>query len=1568
MANTKHKFEFQALLTTAINQKDWDKTKKHLESEFGKLKVALDDKDFAAEANEILELFNKTLEKAKMPKLNLNDLKNDFVGVTDNIKTAIGLLNKIDTSVFRDISTSLEGISNKIMRSGLKSVEELDKAAMRLGKNIKDIKETLKYTNDTGSIDERFENMISKQNALLAIQQKMKSGFEVDWVEEQRAIAEFTRAYEGWRKAKPDQILLAPNQPYVGLYDEVKSQSEDTRINLRNVYNRAAGKDLIGFDNGAPWARETTLKEIKGILEKGIVVKNDGSDAPPEAPKTSTADDTHVSVDYSTAVSEADVILDKLGVLADDGYTTEDAEQLNRIIQERKTLLDSIHESVYETYQDEIDSHANTNDELEKRLALLRGIKLDAQPEHLMTSVITEEEVRRVEAAYDDTCDKVEDLGGRLAQARKELEKIQEHAEIFGFGADKTPREVGRVRDILSKPANKQFPTYSRNQYIIDQLKKGKTLAEPKNGVYGFKSDDLGPGVVESITKTEYEYAQYLSEKIKELNVGWDEGLKILQSQNGQLEQSQQTVSALETLSDAAVQAKEAAYEEQVKIHNAYMKQQVASVGASVDETKIDSVKESVVELNAELEKQNQLEAEENKELEEQFELKTKINHIVDHPESVKPGQTIAEAVDVSDFQNMLDSAINEENQLQKVLTEIAAKIGNKIAQEETLSQIRDQVKNIKIKGQVSDVNPHYLTDEQGKIVEAYRGLENSYAGLVSNTHFGGTFSTDDFDLAKEFAGESGKIEKVRLSMRNPLEIDGQGAKFNEILYLGNGADEASKKLLELYDALCQYQSKLKELEEKNDFGDQYQSIVELNKTTQQNMQAILDDPSNPYHRGQAKDFIGVAKDFGYDGVVLKNVKDTLDRTSNLFATFTEDQIHSIETLSSANNYEKLEVATAEDSKIIEDLTSIKNAVESINNKIVKGTKATVKSDKTPKKEDYRGSEYFPEKLKTQGLYLDKFREELIVSGKATDEYLGRVDALKTKLSEVKDGPDLSRWTEQFKQLRTEVGIDGIFDDKSALTDQIFKRSSELRKFQQGLEKIGLSGSFVSDEIKELDDKLMKLIDNPTTEGLKEWNGKFEQLKKRVGGLDNLIKKYKELGEWEAKLESDTLDKNAAEDAMQNIAYLEDEIAAETELSNLYKEELQSVQALAKKQKARAIASKEATKIDKADVRKHMQQQKDKVRYSRSGSVFNAGNNTMESLWVIDDAGIDSSSLPQVEKLATALQELKMIRDRVNETIDRGEQVSNDDADALQRQTQNVVKYTTQVKELVTQQERLNSANAQHTKQFVNPSADIRTQMINTINAITYGQAKIGEFDATTRTLQYTIQNSAHEFTEYTMEIQNTNNEMVALQGVTKRTETFTEAFTRKLKEFTRYFSASSLLYKGINEVKKGIQYIREIDNALTELKKVTDETEETYDKFLDTASKTAAKVGSTIKDVVSSTADFARLGYSLEEAAVFAESAQILMNVSEFTDISRATDTLISAVQAFGYTAETSMEVVDLLNMIGNNYAISTADLAQSLTKSSASLVAAGGNLAEAAALTATANKIIQDADSVGK
>lgn len=60
-------------------------------------------------------------------------------------------------------------------------------------------------------------------------------------------------------------------------------------------------------------------------------------------------------------------------------------------------------------------------------------------------------------------------------------------------------------------------------------------------------------------------------------------------------------------------------------------------------------------------------------------------------------------------------------------------------------------------------------------------------------------------------------------------------------------------------------------------------------------------------------------------------------------------------------------------------------------------------------------------------------------------------------------------------------------------------------------------------------------------------------------------------------------------------------------------------------------------------------------------------------------------------------------------------------------------------------------------------------------------------------------------------------------------------------------------------------------------------------------------------------------------------------------------------------------MDVVNILNIIGNNYAISTSDLAESLTRSSASLVAAGNSLEQAAALTVAGNTILQDPEGVG-
>lgn len=197
--------------------------------------------------------------------------------------------------------------------------------------------------------------------------------------------------------------------------------------------------------------------------------------------------------------------------------------------------------------------------------------------------------------------------------------------------------------------------------------------------------------------------------------------------------------------------------------------------------------------------------------------------------------------------------------------------------------------------------------------------------------------------------------------------------------------------------------------------------------------------------------------------------------------------------------------------------------------------------------------------------------------------------------------------------------------------------------------------------------------------------------------------------------------------------------------------------------------------------------------------------------------------------------------------------------------------------------------------------------------------------------------------------------------------EKFMDSLAGKWQEVARYLMSFGSLYRVWAVLKQGVQYVREVDSALTELKKVTDETEESYERFLNTAAKTADKVGSTIKEVVSSTADWARIGYSLQDAATLAESTSILLNVSEFQSIDEATSALTSTLQAFGYTAQDSMQVVDVMNEVGNSFAVSSDGIATALQDSASSLMAANNSYQEAVALIAAANRVVQDPNSVG-
>ena len=171
-----------------------------------------------------------------------------------------------------------------------------------------------------------------------------------------------------------------------------------------------------------------------------------------------------------------------------------------------------------------------------------------------------------------------------------------------------------------------------------------------------------------------------------------------------------------------------------------------------------------------------------------------------------------------------------------------------------------------------------------------------------------------------------------------------------------------------------------------------------------------------------------------------------------------------------------------------------------------------------------------------------------------------------------------------------------------------------------------------------------------------------------------------------------------------------------------------------------------------------------------------------------------------------------------------------------------------------------------------------------------------------------------------------------------------------------------------VNNFKQMVTNVRALDAAMTELKKVTDETRAAYTRFFNEAAVRAKSLGATLTDTITATADFARLGYSISEAAELADAALVYKNVGDgINDISEASESVISTMKAFGIEAANVMTIVDRFNEVGNRFAISSKGVGDALVRSASALAAAGNSLDESIALVTAANNVVQDPEKVG-
>lgn len=206
----------------------------------------------------------------------------------------------------------------------------------------------------------------------------------------------------------------------------------------------------------------------------------------------------------------------------------------------------------------------------------------------------------------------------------------------------------------------------------------------------------------------------------------------------------------------------------------------------------------------------------------------------------------------------------------------------------------------------------------------------------------------------------------------------------------------------------------------------------------------------------------------------------------------------------------------------------------------------------------------------------------------------------------------------------------------------------------------------------------------------------------------------------------------------------------------------------------------------------------------------------------------------------------------------------------------------------------------------------------------------------------------------------------VELREANKLGLSWADKFKQAVEKFGGWALATGSVMELWNLFRRMPKEVFNIDTSMTSLYKVTDETEKKYSEFLDSASSKAQDLGRSISGLVEQTADWAKLGFDIDQASELAQISSIYANVGEVDDATAVSD-LVTAMKSFNIEASDSITIVDSLNKLGNEFATDSAALGEGLKKSASALSLAGNDINQTLAMITGGTEITQNASEMG-
>ncbi|MDG0874536.1 phage tail tape measure protein [Paenibacillus thiaminolyticus] len=186
----------------------------------------------------------------------------------------------------------------------------------------------------------------------------------------------------------------------------------------------------------------------------------------------------------------------------------------------------------------------------------------------------------------------------------------------------------------------------------------------------------------------------------------------------------------------------------------------------------------------------------------------------------------------------------------------------------------------------------------------------------------------------------------------------------------------------------------------------------------------------------------------------------------------------------------------------------------------------------------------------------------------------------------------------------------------------------------------------------------------------------------------------------------------------------------------------------------------------------------------------------------------------------------------------------------------------------------------------------------------------------------------------------------------------------KKVKQSVLENVAKQLVNAPIEGARQAVQTVTEVDSKMAALRREMD-ADTNFDRMLDRSVTLAGELGRSLDDVLNTMHGLARSGWNEQQVMALTETVQLARNISGLSG-DEAIAALTAAMSAFQIEASRSMTILDSLKAVDQAYAVSTRDLALSLTEAGAAARSYGVSMEELIGHAAAIGTITQESGAV--